>query len=63
MAKIRPVEAALRRQAYQIAAQLPEDGTDALRILDYARALILLPMVEEDRGDVPETHPPLKIVR
>ena len=31
----------LRRQAIQIAAQLPDNTTDALAVLDYARALVV----------------------
>jgi hypothetical protein len=30
----------LRRQAMQIVVQLPEEEADALRVLDYARALL-----------------------
>jgi hypothetical protein len=30
----------LRRQAMQIVVQLPEEETDALQVLDYARTLV-----------------------
>jgi putative SOS response-associated peptidase YedK len=30
----------LRRQAMQIAVQLPEDEAEALQVLDYAKALL-----------------------
>lgn len=35
-----PKEAALKRLAIQIAAQLPEDGDEALAVLEYAETLV-----------------------
>lgn len=36
-----PAERSLRREAMQIAVQLPESADEALRVLEYARALVL----------------------
>jgi len=38
--KNKGMEMWLKRQAIQVAAQLPEDRDDALRVLDYARELV-----------------------
>ena len=40
MGQVGPIERSLKRQAMNIAVQLPEDPGEALRILDYARELV-----------------------
>lgn len=41
MGQVGPIERALKRQAMNIVIQLPEEPSEALRILDYARELIM----------------------
>lgn len=42
----------LRHLALQIAAQLPEDTPEALKVLEYARKLLLQPLDEPDPANV-----------
>ena len=42
----------LRRQAIQITSQLPDNTTDALAVLDYARDLVVRFLDEPEPGPV-----------
>lgn len=39
----------LKRQAIQVAMQLPDDKTEALRVLDYARQLVTEFLSSDDK--------------
>lgn len=49
-------ECKLRRHAFQIVQQLPENGSEAMRVLDYARELVRWEETKSAASD--ESRPP-----
>lgn len=47
----------LKRQAIQVAMQLPDDKAEALRVLDYARSLVTDFLSEESERGAAEVVP------
>lgn len=47
----------LKRQAIQVAMQLPDDRTEALRVLDYARKIVTEFLTEEPTKEGAEVVP------